>query len=257
MTDRPFYDSLAPHYDLIYPDWHGSMARQGEALDRLIRAHLPSISTPLRVLDVAAGIGTQALALAALGYRVTARDLSRVAVTRLGREADARGLAVDRGVCDMREVAAAVDGPFDVVICCDNALPHLLTDRDITQALAQFRAVLVDGGLCVCSVRDYDRIDRASSAHHDYGERRRGSAIFRLWQEWSWLDAMHYDVTFVIAEETARGPAELVRTTTRYYAVGIPTLLELMTSVGFSDAHRVDGEYFQPLVVARRAVEEA
>jgi glycine/sarcosine N-methyltransferase len=53
-----FYDDLADSYHLIYPDWGREVRRQGEVLDRLIRAQMGS--EPLSILDCSAGIGTQA-----------------------------------------------------------------------------------------------------------------------------------------------------------------------------------------------------
>jgi glycine/sarcosine N-methyltransferase len=53
-----FYDDLADSYHLIYPDWGREVRRQGEVLDRLIRAQMGS--EPLSMLDCSAGIGTQA-----------------------------------------------------------------------------------------------------------------------------------------------------------------------------------------------------
>ena len=76
-----FYDDLADYYELIFPDWEVSMARQGAAITSLLLAHGPRReAAAFRVLDVAAGIGTQALPLAAAGFDVTARDLSERAV---------------------------------------------------------------------------------------------------------------------------------------------------------------------------------
>lgn len=86
-TVRHFYDDLAADYDLIYADWEASIARQADALSALIDGTADSGNGPVGydVLDCACGIGTQALGLAALGYRVTGSDLSPVAVTRAAR----------------------------------------------------------------------------------------------------------------------------------------------------------------------------
>src|SRR5262245_21741803 len=127
MSD--FYDELAPLYHLIYPDWEASIRRQGQALDAILRSR--SGSPPPTILDAACGVGTQSLALAELGYEVTASDLSPGAVERASREAAARGLALRTSVADMREAFDHHGRTFDAVISCDNSVPHLLTDADI------------------------------------------------------------------------------------------------------------------------------
>jgi len=99
-----FYDRLAPLYHLIYPDWNASVRWQGEQLSALLEAEWPGHGK--RVLDVACGIGTQAIALAMRGYSVTASDLSVKAVERARQEAEESGVAIDLSVCDMRRAHA-------------------------------------------------------------------------------------------------------------------------------------------------------
>ena len=175
------------------------MARQGDALGGLIEAELAQ-SQPLdaRILDAACGIGTQTLPLAARGFRLVARDLSPAAVARLQREANARRLLVDAAVADMRQVGSSVVGSFDVVLAFDNSLAHLLTDDDLCTALRQFLGALRPGGVFLCSVRDYDKVQRGEPATHSYGVREHHGERFRLRQEWSWDDPMHYRATFII-----------------------------------------------------------
>jgi glycine/sarcosine N-methyltransferase len=150
------YAPLAEHYHLIYEDWQSAIERQSGALDRLIRGELGAGA--LSLLDAACGIGTQALGLAARGYRVTGTDLSPAAVARAGREATARGLDVAFGVADMRALDREVEGAFDVVLAADNAVAHLLSEADLTRALEAMRARLRPGGLLVLTQRDYDAL---------------------------------------------------------------------------------------------------
>jgi hypothetical protein len=56
-----FYDQLVADYHLIYADWDAGMARQGEALDAVIRSELGTGRAS--ILDCSCGIGTQAIAL--------------------------------------------------------------------------------------------------------------------------------------------------------------------------------------------------
>ena len=139
MDTRQFYDDLAPYYDLIFENWDASMSRQGAALEHLIDSELGAAdpeALPTRILDVACGIGTQALPLAGRGFRVTARDLSPGAIARLRQEAQVRQVVIDTAVADMRNVAATVSAPFDVVMAFDNSIPHLTSDSDVRAAFA-------------------------------------------------------------------------------------------------------------------------
>jgi SAM-dependent methyltransferase len=256
VDTRQFYDDLAPYYDLIFENWDASMSRQGAALEHLIESELGAAdpeALPTRILDVACGIGTQALPLAGRGFRVTARDLSPGAIARLRQEAQVRQVVIDTAVADMRNVAATVSAPFDVVMAFDNSIPHLTSDSDVRAALQEFRKVLRRGGLCLCSVRDYDAVPRGVAATHPYGERRRGEEVFRLRQEWTWESSTHYRVAFIVEKEAPNGHTTLLRTVTRYYALPIPRLLELMAGAGFADCRRLDDIIYQPIVIGRAA----
>ncbi|HTK42985.1 MAG TPA: class I SAM-dependent methyltransferase [Gemmatimonadales bacterium] len=256
METRQFYDDLAPYYDLIFEDWEASMSRQGAALEHLIHRELGAAApeaVPTRILDVPCGIGTQTLPLARRGFEVTARDLSPGAIARLRREAEVRQVVVDTAVADMRHVAASVSGLFDVVLAIDNSLPHLISDADVRVALQEFKKVLRLGGLCLCSVRDYDAVPRGVAATHPYGERHRGDEVFRLRQEWTWESSTHYQVAFIVEKDGPNGPNTLLRTVTRYYALPIPRLLELMAGAGFADCRRLNNTIYQPIVIGRAA----
>src|SRR5262245_42496352 len=144
MTPDEFYDQLAPFYHLIYPDWEASITQQAAALDSIMQEFWGPATTA--VLDVACGIGTQALGLAQRGYQVTAADLPRAAVTRARREAAARHLGLRCFVADMRHMAVRSQQHYDVVIACDNAVPHLLTDEDILMAFRALYTCVRPGG---------------------------------------------------------------------------------------------------------------
>jgi hypothetical protein len=56
---------------------------------------------------------------------------------------------------------------------------------------------------------------------------------------------------FVADDRTSdRVPAHVMRT--RYNAVGTDHLLQLMRAAGFAAAERLDGRFYQPILVANR-----
>src|SRR5262249_27067511 len=104
------------------------------------------------------GIGTQAIALATRGYKVHATDFSASSVERAKKESASFGVSMTFGVADWLSLDATVEDVFDVVICLDNALSHLLEDADLRQAARQMRARLRPDGLLIASIRDYDSV---------------------------------------------------------------------------------------------------
>ncbi len=200
MATSDFYDTLTPYYHLIYADWEVSIGRQGRALNAIIRSTGGTQSRS--VLDTSCGIGTQSIGLAQLGYEVTASDLSPSAVERAQREASQRGFSIRCSVADMRGVHAHHRRLFDVVIACDNSIPHLLSDADIFKAFEDFHRCLAPGGLCLISVRDYATLDMSAHVQlHHYGVRHVGSTRYVLLQVLE-LHAPLYDTTFYVIEHS-------------------------------------------------------
>lgn len=253
---RAFYDDLAESYHLIYADWPASMRRQAAALDRLLEAQLGP--GPHAILDGACGIGTQAIGLALLGHRVHATDLSPNAVARAEREAAALNVPLSVGVADLRTLAADVDGEFDVVLACDNALPHLLTDDDLRLAVANMAAKLRAGGLFVASLRDYDRLvqERPRGEGPRVVDEVGGRRI--AFQVWDWTDdGSGYRVhQFLVAQDGAGWRTR--HFSTDYRALLPAELVAALRQAGFALAgiHWHEPEesgFFQPIVTARRS----
>jgi SAM-dependent methyltransferase len=254
MQAVDFYDHLAPFYHLIYTDWDASMRRQATVLDSIIKEFWEDSVTT--VLDVACGIGTQALGLAQLGYFVTGSDLSGAELEVAKRQAVARGLDLSLSVADMREAYVHHQKQFDLVIACDNAVPHLLTDADVLQAFRQFYLCTRPGGGCLISVRDYAHEDRNGVKVKPYGLRIEEHTRYLLFQVWDFhADGKIYDVDMYFVVDQGGRNCETHVMRTQYYAVEIRRLMSLMAEAGFREVQRLDDRLFQPVILGRRPEE--
>jgi SAM-dependent methyltransferase len=249
MTIRDFYDGLAPFSHLIYQDWPESSRRQAAQLQRLISTQWgDEVRT---ILDAACGIGTQALGLAQLNYQVTASDLSPAAVERAGREAEKRQLAIAFSVADMRRLYTHHQQQFGVVIACDNAVPHLLTDADLGQAFQQFYQCTQPGGGVIISVRDYDKVERSGIQLKPEGVRSVDGRRYILFQVWQFEGDIYEMSMYVVEDE--RDKACTVRVLRgHYYAVGTGKLMQLLTQAGYEQVKRLDDAFFQPVLIGTK-----
>jgi SAM-dependent methyltransferase len=253
---QTFYDALAERYHLIYADWRQSMRRQAAALDRLMGEILGP--GPHAILDCACGIGTQAIGLALLGHRVHATDSSPAAVARAEREAATLGASLTFAVADLRTLAAQIADEFDVVLACDNALPHLLTDTDLHLAVANMAAKLRPGGLLLASLRDYDRLaqERPPGEGPRVIDDIRGRRI--AFQVWDWADdGSRYRLhQFLLSQDSAGWQTEHFQTD--YRALLAADLVTALRRAGFPLAgvrwqEPEESGFFQPIVTARKA----
>lgn len=249
MSVSEFYDKLAPFYHLIFENWERSIERQGAALDSLIRATAGPDARS--VLDVACGIGTQTLGLAARGYDVNASDISAGAVRRAQVEAERRGIQVKFSIADMRVAHEHHRRAFDIVLCADNSLPHLLTDGEIFQALEQFFACTNPGGSCIVSVRDYAALEHRGVQFKPYAVRVEGNVRYALFQVWEWHGSLYHMHFYVVRDDGAENCETHVMRST-YYAISIADLMTMMTRAGFEDVQRIDDVFFQPILTGVR-----
>jgi len=250
-TIEAFYDRLAPYYRWLYADWDASVVRHASLLDAVIREVCgPHVQ---QILDAACGIGTQTLGLAELGYRLAASDISSAEIEQARAEANRRGLSIDFCVADMRQLWQVHQRQFDVIIACDNAIPHLLSDAEILLAFEQFYRCTVSGGGCIISVRDYATMERDGRQFyprliHDTDKGR--MVLFDVWE----FEGDYYDLTTYVIEDAGQDLAQThVIRGGRYYCVTTERLDRLFRQAGFIEVRTLKERFYQPLIVALKA----
>lgn len=244
------YDSLAAYYHLIFENWDASIERQARVLGALLESACSA--RPLKILDAACGIGTQALGLAMRGHVVTGSDISAQATARARVEAESRNVSIPLYVADMRDLPAPPAGRFDAVLIADNALAHLATDSDLCQMARSAARQLAPGGVLLASLRDYDKLVEARPAmqgpafYSDDGRRR------IVHQIWDWTAERRYTTHLYITRETDAG-WECHHFASEMHAWSRSAINAALEAAGFHDVRWIEpaGGYYQPIVLAR------
>ena len=247
---QTFYDNLATQYDKLFLDWQSTTHEQAVILDRIFREN--GFDRSASVLDCACGIGTQAIGLAALGYAVTASDISD------GELAQAKVRAADNHVgirfehADFCALSETFAEQFDIVICMDNALPHMLTKEALAAAVGSITAQLAPGGLFVASIRDYDALlmEKPPYSPPYIHQAQTGKRV--SFQTWVW-EGDRYKLTQYIIDDGET--LQISKFDCEYRATRRAELTKLLTSSGCS---RVEWKFpdetgfYQPVVIAKK-----
>lgn len=245
---QTFYDNLASHYDKLFLDWQSATREQAVILDRLIGQR--GFGRSAGILDCACGIGTQAIGLAALGYSVTASDLSSGALAEAERRAAESGVSIRFAKSDFCSLGEVFDGQFDIVIAMDNALPHMLSADALASALRSITGRIARGGLFIASIRDYDAISEDKPSYSPPYIHKTGSGQRVSFQTWDWKGGIYKLTQYIIEDEdtlrTSRFECE-------YRATRREELSRLLTECGCASVTWLFPEetgFYQPIVIA-------
>jgi glycine/sarcosine N-methyltransferase len=140
------------------------------------------------VLDCSCGWGRQTIALAKLGWQVTACDVSETSMAIARRFAGEEGVSIDFRACDMRELTQEFTAQFDWVVSCF-ALYEIASEAEICQALGEMAGVLKAGGACYLRLRDMDFLLEEQPRHIYHGETRVPNGRMICIQDWDFISA--------------------------------------------------------------------
>ena len=116
---QTFYNSMARQYDRLFRDWQATTHEQAVILNTIFSKF--GFDQSSRVLDCACGIGTQAIGLAALGYNVTASDISEGELAEARDRAEKNGVEIRFEQADFCALSDSFTERFDIVIAMDCA----------------------------------------------------------------------------------------------------------------------------------------
>jgi len=247
---QTFYDNLASHYDKLFCDWQSATREQAVILEKIFTDNgYPKTAS---VLDCACGIGTQAIGIAGLGYQVTGSDVSTGALKEAKARACANHVDITFRQADFRTLYKTFASPFDLVICMDNALPHMLTKEDLTAAVESIADTVAPGGMFVASIRDYDALltEKPGYSPPYIHETEKGKRV--SFQTWTW-EGDNYKLTQYIIDDGATLCVN--KFDCEYRTVRRAELTNLLLNAGFSTAEWLFPEntgFYQPVVISKK-----
>ncbi len=148
------YDQIAPDYDR-FNNWQNRLSAELPFIQRALEAQPKSVD----VLDAACGTGMHALGLAKLGFKVSGADLSRSMIGQARTNAQIEGVDLRFEAAGFGNLASTFGaGSFDALLCLGNSLPHVTSQDELQETLADFSRCLRSGGKLLLQNRNFDAI---------------------------------------------------------------------------------------------------
>ena len=247
---QSFYDNMASQYDKLFLDWHAAAKEQADILERIFNKN--GFNTNSGILDCACGIGTQAIGLASLGYRVTASDISDGELTEARARAMSQGVTIRFEHADFCALSDTFKEQFDIITAMDNALPHMLTEEALGKAVKSIADQIKPGGLFVASIRDYDDLLEKKPPYSAPYIHKTAKGQRVSFQTWRWTDENYHLTQYIIDDEST---LQIHRFECEYRATRRAELTDLLLAGGCTKVlWKLPEEtgFYQPIVVARR-----
>lgn len=143
---KTFYQGLTPYYDEIFPVNDKQLS--------FLSSCFPATST---LLDVGAGTGNTAIAMAKAGYRMTAIEPEHSMFVKFSEKLDSNELPITILQQSMQGVSQ-LNEPFDGIYCIGNTLPHLSHLEEITHFLQTAYDKLNAQGMLVIQTVNYEKV---------------------------------------------------------------------------------------------------
>ncbi|HPY32933.1 MAG TPA: methyltransferase domain-containing protein [Anaerolineaceae bacterium] len=255
------YDKLAMHYD-HFVDWKSRLAFEMPFIQEQL-ALLPGEPENLKLMDTASGTGQHAIALARLGYQVSASDLYPQMLNIANTNALAADVNIRLKTAGFGNIAEAFPGEsFDAVLCLGNSLPHVKSLADLQHTLQDFAALMAPNALLLLQQRNFDAVMRARNRFMEPQSQQTAD------QEWLFFRFYDFEpngtIQFSILTLTRKPGSrwETSLTSTHLLPILFADMQNALEMAGFEQLRfygNLKGEAFDPaqsgdlIVVARKA----
>lgn len=247
---QAFYNNLATQYDKLFLDWKTTTKEQAELLDHIFKNY--GFDRAANVLDCACGIGTQAIGIAGLGYKVTASDFSEGALAEAVKRAKENDVKICFKQADFCALSDTFAEKFNIVIAMDNALPHMLSSNDLEKAIKSIVNQMKQNGIFVASIRDYDSLltEKPPYSPPYIHQTDKGQRV--SFQTWEWKDENYKLTQYIVEDEETMHVSKFE---CEYRATRREEMTKCLLAHGCSKVEWKFPEetgFYQPIVVARK-----
>jgi SAM-dependent methyltransferase len=247
---QTFYDSMASQYDKLFLDWKATTHEQAVILDRIFRNN--GFDQSVSVLDCACGIGTQSIGLAALGYSVTASDISDGELAQAAKRAAENHVDIRLEHADFCALSDTFAETFDIIICMDNALPHMLSHDALESAIKSIAGRVKEGGMFVASIRDYDALLMQKPPYSPPYIHKTANGQRVSFQTWVWEDDHYKLIQYIIDDEKTLAVSKFA---CEYRATRRAEITDLLLANGCNEVKWLfpeETDFYQPIVIAKK-----
>ena len=247
---QKFYDNLATQYDKLFFDWQSTTKKQAQILNKIFCDN--GFNEKAKILDCSCGIGTQAIGLASLGYKITASDISYEELAEAKKRADRNNVKINFTYANFCNLSEVFDEKFDIIISIDNALPHMLSQKELETAIKSITNQISNGGMFVASIRDYDSLikDKPPYSPPYIHKTNKGQRV--CFQTWEWNDDCYKQIQYIIDDENT---LQINKFVCEYRAILRDELSKLLISNGCNTVKWLFPEksgFYQPIVIAKK-----
>ena len=247
---QTFYDNLATQYDKLFLDWQAATKEQAGILNRIFVNY--GFDHTAKILDCACGIGTQAIGVAALGYNVTASDISTGELAEAEKRAEANNVKICFKQANFCALSDVFTEKFDIIMAMDNALPHMLSSSALESAIKSIVNQIEQNGIFVASIRDYDRLLMEKPPYSPPYIHKTDKGQRVSFQTWEWNDENYKLIQYIVDDEEA---LQVSKFECEYRATRREEMTKLLFDCGCSKVEWKFPEetgFYQPIVVARK-----
>jgi len=231
----PFYTSIAPHYQYIFPF--------NPAQIEFLKHVLPYNGA--RVLDVGCATGDLAFALTHFGFPTWAFDFDpqMIQIAQKTKQEDSMFPVFEQ--LDMRQIDERFpESYFDTIICFGNTLVHLLSDDDICKFIQSVFKVLSPEGKLTIQILNYQHIleNRVKSLPLIDNEHIRFERNYEFESDSELID---FNTKLIV-----KSTGQEIKNSTRLYAIRQNKLQEILEEAGFINIEFFGSFNREPLTAA-------